>query len=278
MITIQNMSFAYKKHDVFRDLSLNVSKGGIYGLLGLNGSGKSTLLYLMCGLLRAKSGSVMYKGKDVQKRLPSVLSDMFIVPEEFELPNLTLSKYVEINSKFYPNFSMEMLEKSLAAFAMDKETNLAESSMGQRKKVFLCFALATNTSLLLMDEPTNGLDIPSKSMFRKAVAECMTDERTIIVSTHQVKDIENMLDHVLIIDNSNVILNETMDDISRKLRFEVERNTMPAADAIYSMQVGLDTLQVLPCSDVSNETPVNLEMLFNATLANREGINKVFNK
>lgn len=278
MITIQNMSFAYKKHDVFRDLSLNVSKGGIYGLLGLNGSGKSTLLYLMCGLLRAKSGSVMYKGKDVKKRLPSVLSDMFIVPEEFELPNLTLSKYVEINSKFYPNFSMEMLDKSLAAFAMDKETNLAESSMGQRKKVFLCFALATNTSLLLMDEPTNGLDIPSKSMFRKAVAECMTDERTIIVSTHQVKDIENMLDHVLIIDNSNVILNETMDDISRKLRFEVERNTMPAADAIYSMQVGLDTLQVLPCSDVSNETPVNLEMLFNATLANREGINKVFNK
>lgn len=278
MITIQNMSFAYKKHDVFRDLSLNVSKGGIYGLLGLNGSGKSTLLYLMCGLLRAKSGSVMYKGKAVQKRLPSVLSDMFIVPEEFELPNLTLSKYVEINSKFYPNFSMEMLDKSLAAFAMDKETNLAESSMGQRKKVFLCFALATNTSLLLMDEPTNGLDIPSKSMFRKAVAECMTDERTIIVSTHQVKDIENMLDHVLIIDNSNVILNETMDDISRKLRFEVERNTMPAADAIYSMQVGLDTLQVLPCSDVSNETPVNLEMLFNATLANREGINKVFNK
>ena len=272
------MSFAYKKHDVFRDLSLNVSKGGIYGLLGLNGSGKSTLLYLMCGLLRAKSGSVMYKGKDVKKRLPSVLSDMFIVPEEFELPNLTLSKYVEINSKFYPNFSMEMLDKSLAAFAMDKETNLAESSMGQRKKVFLCFALATNTSLLLMDEPTNGLDIPSKSMFRKAVAECMTDERTIIVSTHQVKDIENMLDHVLIIDNSNVILNETMDDISRKLRFEVERNTMPAADAIYSMQVGLDTLQVLPCSDVSNETPVNLEMLFNATLANREGINKVFNK
>ena len=278
MITIQNMSFAYKKHDVFRDLSLNVSKGGIYGLLGLNGSGKSTLLYLMCGLLRAKSGSVMYKGKAVQKRLPSVLSDMFIVPEEFELPNLTLSKYVEINSKFYPNFSMEMLDKSLAAFAMDKETNLAESSMGQRKKVFLCFALATNTSLLLMDEPTNGLDIPSKSMFRKAVAECMTDERTIIVSTHQVKDIENMLDHVLIIDNSNVILNETMDEISRKLRFEVERNTMPAADAIYSMQVGLDTLQVLPCSDVSNETPVNLEMLFNATLANREGINKVFNK
>lgn len=278
MITIQNMSFAYKKHDVFRDLSLNVSKGGIYGLLGLNGSGKSTLLYLMCGLLRAKSGSVMYKGKDVKKRLPSVLSDMFIVPEEFELPNLTLSKYVEINSKFYPNFSMEMLDKSLAAFAMDKETNLAESSMGQRKMVFLCFALATNTSLLLMDEPTNGLDIPSKSMFRKAVAECMTDERTIIVSTHQVKDIENMLDHVLIIDNSNVILNETMDDISRKLRFEVERNTMPAADAIYSMQVGLDTLQVLPCSDVSNETPVNLEMLFNATLANREGINKVFNK
>lgn len=278
MTTIQNMSFAYKKHDVFRDLSLNVSKGGIYGLLGLNGSGKSTLLYLMCGLLRAKSGSVMYKGKAVQKRLPSVLSDMFIVPEEFELPNLTLSKYVEINSKFYPNFSMEMLDKSLAAFAMDKETNLAESSMGQRKKVFLCFALATNTSLLLMDEPTNGLDIPSKSMFRKAVAECMTDERTIIVSTHQVKDIENMLDHVLIIDNSNVILNETMDDISRKLRFEVERNTMPAADAIYSMQVGLDTLQVLPCSDVSNETPVNLEMLFNATLANREGINKVFNK
>ena len=277
MIAINNMSFAYKSKTVFNGLDLQIAKGGIYGLLGLNGSGKSTLLYLMCGLLRPKMGEIMVKNTNVALRRPSVLSDIYIVPEEFELPALTLRKYVSINSKFYPNFSMNILEKSLNAFNMDMDMNFATSSMGQRKKAFLCFAMATNTSLLLMDEPTNGLDIPSKSMFRKAVAECMTDERTIIISTHQVRDIENMLDRILIIDDSRLLLDASMSQIASKLTMQPIRERVASSDALFSMQIGLESYEVLPNEGTHEETPINIEMLFNAVLANKERIHEIFN-
>lgn len=276
MVDIHNMTFSYGRKVVYDNFNVTFGKGRIYGLLGLNGSGKSTLLYLMSGLLFPKRGSVTFKGKDVTKRNPAVLSDMFIVPEEFELPRMTLAKYVDINSKFYPNFSHEMLKKSLDAFSMSLDMNLQASSMGQRKKAFVCFALATNTSLLLLDEPTNGLDIPSKSCFRKAVAECMTDERTIIISTHQVKDIEYMLDHVLIVDN-DVLLNENMENISKKLRFETSSHPTQGGKEFFSMQIGLETHRVVAKEPDQEETPVNLEMLFNATLANRAEVKSVFN-
>lgn len=278
MMIIDDLSFSYKNKGVFEALNLELKEGGIYGLLGLNGSGKSTLLYLMSGLLRAQSGSVRFKGEDVSKRLPSVLQDMYIVPEEFELPDITLRKYVEINRIFYPNFSEDVLMRSLKSFDMDIDMRLGASSMGQRKKAIMSFALATNTSLLLMDEPTNGLDVPSKSQFRKAVAEGMNDNRIIIISTHQLRDIENMLDHLIIIDESTILLNESILNISSKLRFETSRVSEANSNAIFSYQIGLDMLQVTLNDNPESETPVNLELLFNATLAERKKFAEIFNR
>mgnify|MGYP000410574067 len=179
MIEVKNLSFSYgkRKQKVFDDFSLALDKGSVYGLLGKNGTGKSTLLYLMTGLLRPQAGRVLYKGVDVSMRYPLTLQDMFLVPEEFALPSVSLKQYLKLNTPFYPNFSNELLSTCLRDFDMNEDIHLGELSMGQKKKAFMCFALATNTSLLVMDEPSNGLDIPSKSQFRKVIASGMTDEK-----------------------------------------------------------------------------------------------------
>jgi len=269
MIQIENIYFGYQEHKVFDNLSMELQNGNIYGLLGLNGAGKSTLLYIMCGLLFPKSGRVLMDGIEVSQRLPESLREMYIVPEEFELPKMTFEKYVRVNSVFYPNFSHEMLQKSLEAFDMSKDLDLSELSMGQKKKALLCFALATNTKMLFMDEPTNGLDIPSKSQFRKAVSSCMTDERTIVISTHQVRDIENLLDRIVILNDSKVIVNELSSTITEKVSFVSVGIGETLPDTIYTQTSATGSAVVVKNTN-GKETPMNIELFFNATLAETE--------
>ena len=276
MFTISNLTFSYNKRygDLFHDFSLELNAGNVYGLLGKNGAGKSTLIYLMTGLLTPASGEVLMDGENVRKRLPKTMSDLFLVPEEFDLPRLTLKKYVSINAPFYPRFSMEDMQRYLDIFDMggDMNVKLHALSMGQRKKVFMAFAFATNTRALIMDEPTNGLDIPSKSQFRKLVTTCMSDDKMMLISTHQVRDISDILDHVTIIDQSRVLLNTSMADVTSRLAFRPLRE---GDQPIFVLQSPYGPLGAVPAHDCE-ETKVDLEMLFNATLQNPEAINQLF--
>ena len=277
MITVENLSFLYRKSKraVLHDFSLSLEKGRVYGLLGKNGAGKSTLLYLMSGLLTPKSGKVVYHDVDVRRRLPITLQDMFLVPEEFDLPPVSLISYIELNSPFYPRFSKEDMVKYLHYFEMDINIDLGALSMGQKKKVFMSFALATNTSLLLMDEPTNGLDIPGKSQFRKFIASGMTDDKTILISTHQVRDIDKVLDHVLIMDNSRVLLNESTMSICDKLFFTESENRELLQSSLFSTPSIQGNFLPLP-NESGEDSEINLELLFNATLAVPERISALF--
>lgn len=266
MIKIQNLSFGYHRNKkiVLNDFSLTLGSGRVYGLLGKNGAGKSTLLYLMSGLLSPMQGKVWYKDVDVAKRLPVTLKDMFLVPEEFELPSVSLLQYVELYAPFYPKFSKEDMYKYLDLFEMDKDIrNLESLSMGQKKKVFMSFALATNTSLLLMDEPTNGLDIPGKSQFRKFIASGMNDNKTIVISTHQVRDIDKLLDHVIIMDNQHVLLDASTYDLSKKFIFVESDDDVLLAKSVYSLPTLQGNMLMLPNEDES-ESEINLELLFGA--------------
>ncbi len=221
MISIQNIKFGYNSQQaVLDDFSLDFGQGGVYGLLGKNGTGKSTLLYLMMGLLRPQKGSITIDGTSATLRRPEVLSEMFLVPEEYDLPPIPLRQYVRAIKPFYPRFSEEKLAKCLENFEMTTDINLGQLSMGQKKKVYMSVAMASNTRHLLMDEPTNGLDILSKSQFRKAVIDSMTEERTVIVSTHQVHDVERLLDHVCIIDRNQVLLNEPLVEKDEPINLE----------------------------------------------------------
>ncbi len=214
MLQIKDLTFGYRKGvPVLDNFSLDYSEGGIYGLLGKNGTGKSTLLYLIMGLLRPQAGQVTYKGIDTTSRRPELLEDMFIVPEEYNLPAITLEKYIEVVRPFYPRFDTELMYRCLDAFEMPHEINLGALSMGQKKKVYMSIALAARPHLLVMDEPTNGLDIPSKSQFRKIVASSTDDDQIVIISTHQVRDVELLLDHVTMIERNCVLLNTRMDQL-----------------------------------------------------------------
>ncbi|MBO4803737.1 MAG: ABC transporter ATP-binding protein [Muribaculaceae bacterium] len=276
MIQINEISFGYnkKRGDLFSDFSLNLEAGNVYGLLGKNGAGKSTLIYLMTGLLTPRSGEALMDGVNVRERLPKTMSDIFLVPEEFDLPHLSLKKYVEINAPFYPRFSMEDMERYLEIFEMggDMNVKLHALSMGQKKKVFMAFAFATNTRVLIMDEPTNGLDIPSKSQFRKLVTSSMKDDRIMLISTHQVRDISDILDHVVIIDQSKVLLNASFADVMSKVAF---RPLRAGDEPLFVVQSPFGPLAAVP-ADSGEETAVDLEMLFNATLQNPAAINDLF--
>ena len=273
MIEVNHISFKYagSKRLVFDDFSLRLEENRIYGLLGKNGTGKSTLLYLISGLLRPQSGSVCCDGVATDKRQPETLRDIFFVTEEFEMPAIRLSEYVKLYKPFYPNFSDEVLQECLADFELPSDVHLNELSMGQRKKAYIAFAMATNTKYLFMDEPTNGLDIPSKSQFRKVIARHMTEERTVVVSTHQVHDVEQMLDHILMLDQRSVLLNASIQEIQDLYTFEY-RSPQQMDDSVLYAEPTLQRNAVIRRRQEGDaETQVNLELLFNYKTTSKTG-------
>lgn len=213
MVDISNVTFEYRKgKPVLKDFSLSFPQGGVYGLLGKNGTGKSTLLYLISGLLRPRHGEVRVDGMLSANRQPEMLREIFLVPEEYDLPSVSLKSYTRALKSFYPRFSDELLRKCIEVFDLEMDMQLGTLSMGQKKKVYMCVALATGTRVLLMDEPTNGLDILSKSQFRKAVVQGMDEDKTVLVSTHQVHDVERLLDHVTIINGNQVLMHGPLNE------------------------------------------------------------------
>lgn len=277
MLEINDITYSYskRKNPVVKNYSLSILPGTICGLLGRNGAGKSTLLYLVTGLLKPQQGSISYNGFTPWNRQVGFLNDVFIVPEEFFLPNVKLSEFVKTMTPFYPKFRMDDLEKHLYTFEMTPDVHLGQLSMGQKKRVFISFALACNTSLLILDEPTNGLDIPGKRLFRKAVLNGMTDDRTIIISTHQVFDVEKIIDHVVITDTDGVLLDSKMFDISNKLKFSFTTDRNRASEALVALDApgGANIVEV---SDGNEETEINLETLFELTRQNPEIITRLF--
>ena len=275
MIQLENVTFQYKRKQVFKDFSLDIEKGKIHGLLGKNGAGKSTLLYLISGLLIPQKGKIIYHSENVSKRYPSILRDTFIVPEEFSLPNMSLKKYMSINKVFYPWFSEQDLKANLQYFDLDTDIHLGALSMGQKKKVFMSFALATNTSLLIMDEPTNGLDIPGKNQFKQFIASQYSENSTIIISTHHVQDVENLIDHVIIIEDNKALLNASVNQICQALRFVNGENNIDMDNSLYTSPC-IQGYNALFLNKNDEESELNLETLFNATLLNPETINQLF--
>ena len=282
MLSFSNVSFTYGRRgkEVLSGLSLDFEENGIYGILGKNGTGKSTMLYLAAGLLRPKGGNVTAEGVPTQSRRPETLRELFLVPEEFDLPEVSLRTYVQLNAPFYPTFREDILARCLKSFELGDDLNIGRLSMGQKKKVYISFALAAGTKYLLMDEPTNGLDIPSKKVFREVIAREMSEERVMIISTHQVRDVEQLIDHVVIVNEGTVLLNASTAEIESRLRFELRAVGSDLSDALFVQQTMRGIELICPNSG-NDETPIDLELLFNALqtvpaekLMRRNGNNK----
>lgn len=279
MIKVKNLTYAYsrKKWPVLRDVSLEIQPGKVYGLLGKNGVGKSTLLYLMAGLLTPMKGVVTMDGTDVRRRLPSTLADIFLMPEEVVLPSMKLEEFVKLNAPLYPRFSEEDMARNLEIFDVERDVNLGELSMGQKKKVYMSFALACNTQVLLMDEPTNGLDIPGKEAFRRFVAGSMNDERAIVISTHQVRDLEQLLDHIVILDDAKMILDRSIPEIAEKLKFTLTDSPEVIKSALLAVP-SVGGVKVVTQNEDGDETEPDVEMLFNLVVNNQGIVQYLFRK
>jgi ABC-2 type transport system ATP-binding protein len=266
MIKISNLSFYYKKKSpLFNDFSLSLENGRIVGLLGKNGAGKSTLLNLIAGLSQPKEGSIAVNGFTPFDRNPNFLADIYMVPEEFSFPHVSIATYVKAFSPLYPSFDTEKLDSIFAEFELNSSSNLNKLSHGQRKKFLIAFALSTNCKMLVLDEPTNGLDIPSKSQFRKILVSSVTDEQLVIISTHQVKDIDTIIDKVVVIDNGTIIYQENIEDITQKLYFETVATLTGKENVLHHEQCPMGHKIIVPAT-TKEESSVDLELLFNAII------------
>lgn len=276
MVNIQQLHFGYRKKKVFTGLSLQLQPGHIYGLLGKNGTGKSTLLRSIAGLLFPDKGSIDVMGFIPGQRQPAFLAEIFMVPEEFYLPNIPLQQLVANLSPFYPRFDQQQFDNYIREFEIPVENKLESMSYGQKKKVLISLGLACNTSILLMDEPTNGLDIMSKSQFRKVMAGVIDEHKCIIISTHQVKDLENLIDRITIIDEGAILFDQTMENISRRLSFRISFDNEEVKRALYS-ESSLRGSAIITKNTDGEDGRIDLELLYKAIVTNRQLIQSAFN-
>ena len=279
MIEIKNLTFGYDRDVLFQQMDLSLEPGKIYGLLGINGAGKSTLLKLMTGLLFPDSGSLISLGCDPGKREPGFLARISCLPEELNPGNITDRQYVYFLSPFYPRFSHEHFERYLREFDIPRNRKLTQLSFGQKKKFLLSFALAAGSELLVLDEPTNGLDIPSKGLFRRVVAEALNENQIFIISTHQVRDVESLIDSLIVLHNGKVLLNQSMADITARIRMQHTpvRPDPDASGLIYS-EPGVGGYWSVWQNNAAEEGRIDLEVLFNTIIGHPKIFSDLFSK
>lgn len=275
MIKINNLNFGYNKHQLlFKNLSMQLSNGHIYGLLGKNGAGKSTLLKNLAGLVYAQGGTMDVMGYNPAKRQPALLQQICFVPEEFYFPSVKIDAYVKANAAFYPNFDHTYFTALLEEFDIPVGQKLINMSYGQKKKVIIAFGLATNAKLIIMDEPTNGLDIPSKAQFRKIMASALTEDKCIIISTHQVRDLDNLIDTVIMVDDSSIALKASVEEITNKLCF---KRLKELDDTVIYAEPSLAGYNAVMPNFHNEDSKLDIELLFNAVLAEKNKLKPIFN-
>lgn len=263
MVVIKNLQFRYSKKQapLFQDLNCEMSSGSIVGLLGKNGAGKTSLLKLMIGLLQPTQGMVRIMDHEPAQRQPELLQDIYFLPEEFHHPSISIRNYVKANAGFYPRFDSELLRRLITDFELPENKKLNQLSYGQKKKFFISFALSTRCRLLVLDEPTNGLDIPSKAIFRRVMAGSLDEGQLVIISTHQVRDVENLIDRVIMLEKGKFIMQKNIHEISSRLHFSTT-SSPEGENVLYHEMIPGGYKVITP--QAGGDSPVDIELLFNA--------------
>ena len=273
MIEIKDLAFSYGKTPILKSITTTLEEGRIYGLLGENGVGKTTLLTLLCGLKKVCSGSITTDGENPFDRTPTLLQNQFYLPDEVLPVAMKAECFAKERGAFWPDYDHSKFLEIMKEFENDPAKKMNQMSAGQLKKTYISLALACGCKYIFMDEPTNGLDIPSKTQFRSAIMKYTSDDSTIVISTHQVRDLENIIDPIIILDRQDVLLNATVEEITSKLYFDYGTQLHP--ESLYSEQLPGGFIQVYPNTTVE-DSKINVEALFNAVHKNKELIKGMF--
>lgn len=273
MIEIKDLAFSYGKTPILKSITTTLEEGRIYGLLGENGVGKTTLLTLLCGLKKVCSGSITTDGENPFDRTPILLQNQFYLPDEVLPAAMKAECFAKERGAFWPDYDHSKFLEIMKEFENDPAKKMNQMSAGQLKKTYISLALACGCKYIFMDEPTNGLDIPSKTQFRSAIMKYTSDDSTIVISTHQVRDLENIIDPIIILDRQDVLLNATVEEITNKLYFDYGTQLHP--ESLYSEQLPGGFIQVYP-NTTGEDSKINVEALFNAVHKNKELIKGMF--
>lgn len=273
MIEIKDLAFSYGKTPILKSITTTLEEGRIYGLLGENGVGKTTLLTLLCGLKKVCSGSITTDGENPFDRTPTLLQNQFYLPDEVLPVTMKAECFAKERGAFWPDYDHSKFLEIMKEFENDPAKKMNQMSAGQLKKTYISLALACGCKYIFMDEPTNGLDIPSKTQFRSAIMKYTSDDSTIVISTHQVRDLENIIDPIIILDRQDVLLNASVEEITSKLYFDYGTQLHP--ESLYSEQLPGGFIQVYPNS-TGEDSKINVEALFNAVHKNKELIKGMF--
>ncbi len=273
MIEIKDLAFSYGKTPILKSITTTLEEGRIYGLLGENGVGKTTLLTLLCGLKKVCSGSITTDGRILFDRTPTLLQNQFYLPDEVLPVAMKAECFAKERGAFWPDYDHSKFLEIMKEFENDPAKKMNQMSAGQLKKTYISLALACGCKYIFMDEPTNGLDIPSKTQFRSAIMKYTSDDSTIVISTHQVRDLENIIDPIIILDRQDVLLNASVEEITSKLYFDYGTQLHP--ESLYSEQLPGGFIQVYH-NTTGEDSKINVEALFNAVHKNKELIKGMF--
>ncbi|MCE5256873.1 MAG: ABC transporter ATP-binding protein [Spirochaetaceae bacterium] len=263
MVQFQRLTFGYGEKPLFQNLDLTLEPGTVYGLLGLNGAGKTSLLKLATGALRAESGGISVFGSDPGRREAACLADIAFVPEDPWLPAIKPSVWLDRYAVFRPGFDRERFRALSNEFTLEADKLLSKYSYGQRKKFALAAAFASGARLLLLDEPTNGLDIPSKTQFRRVLASAVDPERVVVVSTHQVRDLESLIDPAVILHGGRVLFTLSSEEMSAKLASS-HLSDIGGPGIVYAEKDAVGWSALLASGDSNGSA--DLELVFNAAI------------
>lgn len=203
MIEIKNVIKKYGKISALDDVSFNIEEGKITCILGVNGVGKSTILKSIAGLVKLNSGTILIDGEKIN---PKIYNKVAFVPDvDIHFPHLSIKESFAFMKEFYENWDEEKAYKMLKMFNLSDDKMICELSKGGRARVKIIIGFAQNAKYILLDEPFSGIDIFKREEFIKAMVEYVSKDQSIIITTHEIDEIENIVDEVIILDEGKVI-------------------------------------------------------------------------
>ena len=211
IVKANSLSKSYKKKIALDDLSLDLDQGKVYGLLGPNGSGKTTLLKVLAGLVKADRGRVSLLGERPSYKTKAFTA--YLPDRYFLIENMTIRETIEMFDDFYEDYDKNFSNKLIEYFNLDPKDTTNSLSKGDREKLNLSLVLARDAKIYLLDEPLDGLDPISIAKITDIIIDKIGENRTFIITTHQINEIENLFDELIFLDRGKVISLEKADDI-----------------------------------------------------------------
>jgi ABC-2 type transport system ATP-binding protein len=225
ILTIRNLSKSFGRKRVLQDFSLTLAKGKVYGLLGKNGEGKTTLVRILMGVIPADSGEIHYKGRRIRYNDIWYKKEVGYIPEDsFFFSAMRIRELLDFNASFYPAWDGRKAKDYLDRLNLDGRARIGQLSRGMKLKLGLVVALAAKPELLFLDDPTSGIDVPTRQDFLKGIVRELSDAgTTLLFSSHLVHELERIVEHVHILDGGRVILDEEYQALkNRTMRVRME--------------------------------------------------------